>query len=160
MRLPLLLTLCTATIAFAIPVGSTLYIKTKDTPLLKEAKPTAVAIVKLQPGTAVVWLGVSAKDNVFHQVEVGGKKGFVLRSNLSPNEPQAELVDSGSGKPMSAQAFASSGATIKGPFPTPRRYDGTAEAEAAAELIYVEELNKAKATPEALAKKDKELHGR
>jgi hypothetical protein len=159
MRLPLLLTLCTATLAFAIPVGSELYIKTKDTPLLKDAKPQAPALVKLQPGTAVIWLGVSEKDKAFHQVEVGGKKGFVLRSNLSPNKPQQEL-DSGSGKPMSVQAFASSGAATKSPPPTTRNYNGPAEAEAAAELIYVEELNKAKATPEALTKKDKELHGR
>lgn len=159
MRLPLLLTLCTATLALAIPVGSELYIKSKDTPLLKDAKPQAPALAKLQPGTAVIWLGVSEKDKAFHQVEVGGKKGFVLRSSLSPNKPQQEL-DSGSGKPMSAQAFASSGTATKGIPPTRSYGNNPAEAEAAAELIYVEELNKAKATPEALAKKDRELHGR
>lgn len=159
--MPLLLTLCAATVAFAIPVGGTLYIKTKDAPLLKEAKSKAATLRKLQPGDRVVWMGVSEKDKDFHQVEIDGKKGFVLRGDLTPNKPQAEL-DSGSGKPMSAAAFASSGAATKGPFgPSHASYQGDpAATQAAAELIYLEELNKAKATPEALAKKDKELNGR
>ena len=63
---------------------------------------------------------------------------------------------------MSAAAFASSGAAVKdgdmGRGANSQR--SQAESAAAAELIYVEELNKAKATPEALKAKEKELNGR
>lgn len=162
MRTLLLLTLCVSTGALAIAKGGTLYIRSKDTALLKEPKANSQSLMKLQPGTEVVWNGASAKDKAFHEVVVGGKKGFVLMSSLSPNKPQEE-VDSSSGKPMTAQTFASSGAAVKdGDMGRGGNYaqGSPSESAAAAELIYVEELNKAKATPEALKAKEKELNGR
>lgn len=162
MRTLLLLTLCVSTGALAIAKGGTLYIRSKDTALLKEPKANSQSLMKLQPGTEVVWNGPSEKDKSFHEVVVGGKKGFVLMSSLSPNKPQTE-VDSSSGKPMSAAAFANSGAASKdGDMGRGGNYAqrSPAESAAAAELIYVEELNKAKATPEALRAKEKELNAR
>lgn len=153
------LVLSTAPGAFAVSVGGKLYVKTKDTPLLKDPKASSAKVSTLQPGTEVTWKGASAKDKQFQEVEAAGKKGFVSTTNLTPQQPQQEL-DGASGKPMSVQAFAASGAaTTKGPFGSPRAQTGGSPAtqEAAAELIYVEELNKAKATPQALEAKNKAL---
>lgn len=155
----LALVLSTAQGALAIPVGGKLYVKTKDTPLLKDPKASSAKVSTLQPGTEVTWKGASAKDKQFQEVEAAGKKGFVSTSNLTPQQPQQE-IDGSSGKPMSVQAFAASGAATKGPFGPPRAQTGGSPAtqEAAAELIYVEELNKAKATPQALEARNKALH--
>ncbi len=159
MRIFLALILCAATSALAIAKGGKLYIKSKDTPLMKQPSAKSVALVKLQPGTEVIWNGASEKDKVWHEVTVDGKKGFVAMHSLSPHRPQAEL-DTSTGKPMSAQAFADSGAAGGcrfGASSTVYKSSPSTEA-AAAELIYVEELNKAKATPEAISAKNKELH--
>lgn len=161
MRLPrllLALLLSTAQGALAVSPGGTLYIKSKDAPLLKEPKAKAAKLDTLQPGTAVTWLGVSEKDKQFHQVQAGAKKGFVLRSDLTPQKPQAELSGA-TGQPMSAQAFANSGAT-KGQ-PSSGSYaasKGPDVKAAAAELATVEELNEKTATPQAVAEKNKSLH--
>lgn len=152
------LVLSAAPSALAVSVGGKLYVKTKDTPLLKDPKSSSAKVSTLQPGTEVTWKGASAKDKQFQEVEAAGKKGFVSTSNLTPHQPQQE-IDGSRGKPMSGQAFAASGAATKGPFgPSHAQYQGSAATqEAAAELIYVEELNKAKATPQALEAKNKAL---
>jgi hypothetical protein len=149
----------TAQPALAIAVGGKLYVKSKDTPLLKDPKASSAKVSTLQPGTEVTWKGASAKDKHFQEVEAAGKKGFVLTSNLTPHQPQQE-IDGSSGKPMSGQSFASSGASTKGPFGPSHAQSGGSPAtqETAAELIYVEELNKAKATPQALEAQNKALH--
>ncbi len=159
MRILLTLILCAATSSLAVAKGGKLYIKSKDTKVMKEPSPKSVAVVTLQPGTEVVWNGPSAKDKLWHEVTFGGKKGFVHMHALSPNRPQEE-IDASTGKPMSAQAFASSGAAVGCRFGASSTVykSSSATEEAAAELIYVEELNKAKATPEALMAKNKELH--
>ena len=148
----LLLVLLFSTAALGVAKGGKLYIKSKDTALLKAPKPGAVKVATLQPGDEVTWLGPSEKDKTFHLVEVNGKKGFVLMSNLSPNKP---LVGN-DGTPMSRDAFLNSGAHVSCP-PQDPRYQSVADNEAAAELIYLEEFNKAKGTPAALRAKDKEL---
>jgi hypothetical protein len=153
----LTLVLSTAQSALAIAVGGKLYVKSKDTPLLKDPKASSAKLTTLQPGTEVTWKGASAKDKQFQEVEANGKKGFVLTSNLSPQQPQQEF-DGSVGKPMSAQAFANSGAATKDGPPRTQYQGSSAAQEAAAELIYVEELNKAKATPQALEAKNKALH--
>ena len=154
----LALVLSMAPRAHAVAVGGKLYVKSKDTPLLKEPKASSAKITTLQPGAEVTWKGASAKDKQFQEVEAAGKKGFVLTSNLTPSQPQQE-VDGSTNKPTSAPPFASSGAATKGTFgPSHAPYQSTASQEAAAELIYVEELNKAKATPQALEAKNKALH--
>lgn len=159
MRILLTLILCAATSALAIAKGGKLYIKTRDAALMKQPNAKSVAITRLQPGTEVIWNGPSEKDKSWHEVSVDGKKGFVKMQDLSPNQPQSEL-DTTTGKPMSAQAFASSGASVGCSFGASSTVykSSPATESAAAELIYVEELNKAKATPEAIMAKHKELH--
>ncbi len=154
----LTLILCAATSALAIARGGTLYIKSKDTGLMKQPNDKSAPIARLQPGTEVIWAGPSEKDKAWHQVSVNGKTGFVRRQDLSPHQPQAEL-DATTGKPMSAQTFAGGGAAKCGFGASASVYKSSPATEsAAAELIYVEELNKAKATPAALAAKNQELH--
>lgn len=138
-----------------------LYIKTKDTKLLKEPKATATAVGKpVQPGTEVTWKGASPKDKEFHEVEVDPKlKGFVLKGNLSPSKPQDELAGS-KGEPISAQAFSSSAAATRALTEAGMKYaNAKSVPEAAAELIYAEEHTKQSATPEAVAAKAKQLGG-
>jgi hypothetical protein len=155
-----------ATGAWAVAKGGKLYIKSKDVKLLKEPKATsAPASPKvLDVGTEVTWNGASEKDKLFHEIEVGGKKGFVLMSTLTASQPQKEIVGS-SGVPISAKEFASSGAATKALTPAGINYaksegkDAPQALEAAAEIIYVEEYNKTKGTAEALALKSKELRG-
>lgn len=146
--------------AFAVAKGGTLYIKSKDTKVLKDAKAGASAVTTLQPGDEVVWNGPSAKDKSFHEVQAKGKKGFVLQINLSPTKP-VEESDS-TGKPLSKSAFASSAAATKGLTEAGVKYakeSGIKDSEAAAQIIYTEEFNKQKATPEAVAAKAKALGG-
>lgn len=149
--------------AWAVKVGDNLYIKAKGVKLLKEAKATGAPIGKeLNVGDAVVWKGPDAKDKTFHQVEVGGKSGFVLMSSLSPNKPSPEIPETGK-PPMDAKAFASSGAATKALTPAGVTYakdgDNPSTTAAAAEIIYVEQHNIAKGTPTAIAAKAKELGG-
>lgn len=153
--------LISASGAWAVAKGGKLYIKSKDTKVLKDAKAGAATVATVQPGKEVTWNGPSPADKTFHEISVDGKKGFVLMSNLSPSAPVAE-IDSSSGKPMSAQSFASSGAATKGLTPAGVKYakaSGQGAADAAADIIYVEEHNKAKATPALVAAKAKELGG-
>ncbi len=154
--------LLSASGAWAVAKGGSLFIKSKDVKLLKEPKAGAAAAMPkaLEVGAEVKWLGASEKDKTFHEIEVSGKKGFVLMTNLSPNPVQKE-IDS-TGKTMSAQAFASSGAATKALTPAGVKYaeaSGVKESEAAAEIIYVEQHNIAKGTPAAIAAKAKELGG-
>lgn len=161
MRVLISLVFLAASSALAVVPGGLLYVRSPDTALLKEPKVKAAAVMKLQPGDEVTWRGVSEKDKEFHAVERNGKKGFVHRSNLSPNRPQDELGVAN--RPMSQQAFAASGAATKdGDMGRGQRsWDGDAKSlQAAAELLYLEELNKEKATPAAVAAKNKELHPR
>ncbi|MDP3238111.1 MAG: hypothetical protein Q8N26_35295 [Myxococcales bacterium] len=156
--------LLSASGALAVAKGGSLYIKSKDVKLLKDPKAGATALKPLDIGTEVKWLGASEKDKAFHEVEAGGKKGFVLMSNLSPSKPQMEIAGS-SGAAMSPQAFASSGAATKALTPAGINYakgegkDAPKALEAAAEIIHVEEYNKTKGTPEAIAAKSKSLGG-
>ena len=155
------LMLVSATSALAVSKGGTLYIKNKGVKLLKDPKATSAAVGKeLTVGSTVVWNGPSEKDKTFHEVVTpDGKKGFVLMANLSPNKPADEIAES-SGAPMSAQAFASSGAATKGLTEASLKYaeasDETVK-KATVQVIYSEEHNKNKQTDVALAAKSKEL---
>ena len=156
MRVLFVLVLFVATSALAIAKGSKLYICAKDTVLLKQPNAKAAKVTTLALGAEVTWLGPSEKDKSFHEVEAAGKKGFVHTGSLTPNKPQLE--GEASGKPISPPAFANSGAATKDGPMTVNYSDPTSNA-AAAELTAVEELNKTKATPEAVAQKNKELRG-
>lgn len=130
-----------------------LYIKSKDTKLLKDASLTAGVVATLQPGTEVTWKGADAKEKTLHKVVANGKEGFVLQANLTPSKPANEVLGS-DGKSVSAQAVASSGAATKALTPAALKYaeaKGPSANEAAIEIIYLEEHNNNVATPEAIA---------
>jgi predicted small lipoprotein YifL len=156
------LALVGAATAGAVKKGDPLFIKSKDTKVLKDPKADSKTVDTLQPGTSVTWNGPSDKDKQFHEVTTAkGKKGYVLMSNLTPNKPADEISGS-SGEPVSAHAFASSGAATKALTEAGVSYakgKGASTMEAAAEIIYVEEFNKTKGTNEAIAAKAKELAG-
>jgi hypothetical protein len=137
----------------AVSADRQLFIKSKDTKQLKDPSFTAKVLQTLQPGTEVTWKGADPKEKTLHKVVVGGKEGYVLQANLSPNKPAEEYL-TGDGKPISAQAVASSGAATKALTPAALKYageKGPSGAEAACEIIYLEEHNKNKGTPEAIA---------
>ncbi|MGV3621176.1 MAG: hypothetical protein ACO1OB_10185 [Archangium sp.] len=147
--------------AFAVKVGDNLFIKSKDTKILKDAKAGSATVTSVGVGEEVKWEGPSDKDKQWHKVTFKGKTGYVLMSNLSPSKPQGE-IDASTGKPMSAQAFASSGAATKALTPAAINYSKTKPADTqkvATEIIYAEVHNKNKATPEAIAAKSKALGG-
>lgn len=129
-----------------------LFIKSKDTKLLKDPSFTAKVVQTLQPGTEVTWKGADGKEKSLHKVVAAGKEGFVLQANLTPNKPANEFL-TGDGKPISAQAVASSGAATKALTPAALAYandKGPSGLEAAAEIIYLEEHNKNKGTAAAI----------
>ncbi len=145
--------------ALAIPRGGVLYVAAPGVKLLKEPKATSkpASPRELPRGTEVTWLGASAKDKRFQEVEVAGQKGFIETSHLTPAKPSLEVDVTG--RPMSPEAFAASGARVvdadmgRGTFtPTDEKAD--------ADLAAVEALNRATATPQALAAKRKSLQGR
>ena len=100
--------------AFALSAGDTVYVRARDTQVLKKASPTADTVLKLQPGDAVLWRGADKEQPKWHRVEVHGQVGFVWFSNLSTTPPDKELLTSPQGaSKVDAQAFASSGAAGK-----------------------------------------------
>lgn len=130
-----------------------LFIKTKDTKQLQAANLTAKVVQTLQPGTEVTWKGADPREKTLHRIVVGGKEGYVLQSNLTPSKPANEFLTS-DGKPVSAQAVASSGAATKALTPAAIKYAearGPSANEAAIEIIYLEEHNNNEGTPEAIA---------
>lgn len=141
MRLLILSLLCAAAGALAFPKGTTLYVRANDTLLQKQPGKKGPAVTKLQAGQAVIWNGLSLKDDRWHEVTVDGKKGFVQLSELRPHARTVE-IDGPTAKPMSPETSTET------------------EAAAAAELIYLEEFHKVTATAAALAKKNDELHPR
>lgn len=156
--------LLSASGAWAVKVGDNLFVKAKGVKLLKEAKATSAAVAgtkELNVGEEVKWKGPDAKDKTFHQIEVGTKSGFVPMTSLSPNKPSLEIAEAG--KPgLDTKAFASSGAATKGLTNAALAYSGEKGPDmvkAAVQVIYVEEHNKNKGTPEAIAMKTKELGG-
>ena len=97
--------------AWAVKVGEMLYIRSKDTALVKKADPKAPVVTKLQPGTEVIWNGPDDKNKQFHKVKAGSKEGFVLQANLTSSKPSDEVGSDGKG--ISARAVASSGAATR-----------------------------------------------
>lgn len=124
--------------ALAVGVGEKLFIRAKNTKMLKEPTPASPGVAILQPGDQVTWLGKHEKDKKWHKVRTaGGKEGVVFQTNLSTTPPSQEL--SASGAKLDAQAFASSGAAVRGLSEVGEKYassqpDLKAEAEKLREL--------------------------
>jgi RHS repeat-associated protein len=99
-------------------VGDCLFIRSRGTRVLRNPSATSDPAMRgeLEPGDEVRWLGYDSSTG-FDRIEVtlpggGTVEGYVLRQNLSPNAPDTQYRDFG--RPMSSQAYASSGAGTKG----------------------------------------------
>ena len=121
-RLAVLWAWAGATLAVAAPSApnpkpAVLYVKTKDTHLKNSSKPSATTLLVLQPGAQVTYLGRDG-TTPWHQVTAPGTKGaavqgVIYQANLSSAPPAMEVISKNPDKPLSPQAFASSGAAIK-----------------------------------------------
>jgi hypothetical protein len=140
--------------AWALGPGSTLYVASPEVTVRDAPSLKGKSVLTLKRGEEVKWLGVSPKDKSFHQIESAGKKGFVHLADLSPAKPQQEVTSAPSTEPV---PFAQSGAATKTPaIPSATRPE---DAEAMRAIEQLEALNAAAATPEALAKKRREISG-
>ncbi|HEX8435032.1 SH3 domain-containing protein [Archangium sp.] len=119
-RFPALLALvCTLSggTALAVKAGGTLYVKAKHTHLKASSSPTADTLVVLQPGKDVTYDGRVA-GSPWCKVKVavdkkGTVEGFIYQANLGVSPPSMEVTSKSPGKPLSPEAFASSGAAVK-----------------------------------------------
>jgi len=76
-------------LALLVKPGGTLYVKGEGVELRSRVSRGEV-LAKLLPGTEVKWLGPDTKDPSWHRVEVGGKKGVVPMSSLTPHKAITE----------------------------------------------------------------------
>ncbi len=67
-----------------VKIGGTLYICSKDTKLLKtpNLRELQNGVIRLQPGTAVIWLGKANEDGRFENIRFGIHTGYTLSQNL------------------------------------------------------------------------------
>jgi hypothetical protein len=148
-RLPALLLLaCVATAvpALAVTPGGTLYIKAKNTHVKASSSPTANTLVVLQPGNAVKYDGREGTTPWCKVTVAADKKGstvqgFVYQANLGVSPPSLEVTSKNPGKPLSPEAFASSGAAVKALGPGAIEYGKSlSRPESVGQLIKLEEL--------------------
>ena len=111
-------------VAAAVKVNEPLYVKAKNTRVMKAPSPTADTVLILQPGEQVTWKGADPKNKQWHQVEAsGGKKGYVFQSNLSTTAPNMELVtDNGEKRKVDPKGFVASAAAVKALSPGAVKY--------------------------------------
>lgn len=102
--------------ALAVTVGGKLYVKAKNTRVMKSPSPTADVVTVLQPGETVTWKGADPTNKQWHEVKLpGGKTGFTFQTNLSTQPPSMELVVDEKGKvnKVDPKGFVASGAAVK-----------------------------------------------
>ncbi len=147
-RLPALLALvCTMTggTALAVKAGGTLYVKAKHTHLKASSSPTAETLVVLEPGKEVTYDGRVA-GSPWCKVKVtvdkkGPLQGVIYQANLGVSPPAMEATSKSPGKPLSPEAFASSGAAVKALGPGAIEYGKSlARPESVDQLIGLEKL--------------------
>lgn len=148
-RLPALLLLltCVATpgLALAVPPGGTLYVKAKNTHVKASSSPTANTLVVLQPGKEVTYKGREGTTPWCKVAVAADKKGsvegFVYQANLGVSPPSLEVTSKNPGKPLSPEAFASSGAAVKALGPGAIEYGKSlSRPESVQQLIQLEKL--------------------
>ncbi|HEY8210023.1 MAG TPA: SH3 domain-containing protein [Myxococcaceae bacterium] len=93
--------------------GGTLYIKARNTRVLKDPSATAAVVVILQPGAPVTWQGPDPKDKRWQRVVSGKNKGVVMTANLSAEMPKVEVTAVTGAAAADTNSFASSGAASK-----------------------------------------------
>jgi|CXWL01.1.fsa_nt_gi uncharacterized protein YgiM (DUF1202 family) len=100
-----------------------LYVRNRETPLQKQASLGSAVLTRIPAGATVTWLGAGS-PKTFDKVRFGDKEGFVPHAALTTRAPSQE-VSKTDGKPISAQAFASSGAATRGLSEAGLKYDKT-----------------------------------
>jgi len=147
-RLPALLALAcmmTGGPALAVKPPGTLYIKAKNTHLKASSSPTADTLAVLQPGKAVTFDARTA-NTPWCKVTVatdkkGSVQGFVYQANLAVSPPSMEVSSKNPTKPLSPEAFASSGAAVKALGPGAIEYGKSlSRPESVQQLIALESL--------------------
>ena len=141
-RLPALLALAcmmTGGPALAVKPPGTLYIKAKNTHLKASSSPTANTLEVLQPGKDVTYEG-KEPGSPWCKVRVAQEKksplqGYIYQANLSVSPPSMEVTSKSPGKPLSPQAFASSGAAIKALGPKAITYSQSVPQSASGEQL-------------------------
>lgn len=103
--------------ALAVKPPGTLYIKAKNTHLKASNSPTANTLEVLQPGREVTFEG-KEPNSPWCKVRVATEKksplqGYIYQANLAVSPPSMEVTSKNPGKPLSPEAFASSGAAVK-----------------------------------------------
>src|SRR5436190_22759141 len=112
--------------------GDTLYIKARNTRVLKDPSASAAVVVILQPGDAVTWQGPDAKDKRWQKVVSGKDKGVVMTANLTAEKPKAEVTAVTGAAAADTNSFASSGAASKALGPGAIAYAKEQKSETAA----------------------------
>src|SRR3954469_7843529 len=93
--------------------GDTLYIKARNTRVLKDPSAGAAVVAILQPGAPVTWQGPDPKDKRWQRVVSGKNKGVVMTANLSAEKPKAEVTAVTGVDAADVKAVASAGAASK-----------------------------------------------
>lgn len=94
--------------------GDTLYIKARNTRVLKDPSASAAVVAVLQPGAAVTWQGPDPKDKRWQRIALPGKKqGVVMSANLTAERPKPEVTAVTSAQAADTATFTSSGAASK-----------------------------------------------
>ncbi|HVE86783.1 MAG TPA: SH3 domain-containing protein [Myxococcales bacterium] len=115
--------------------GDILYIKARNTRVLKDPSASAAVVVILQPGAPVTWQGPHPKDKRWQKVAAGGKQGVVMSANLSVEPPRAEVTAATGAAAADVTASASSGAASKALGPGAIAYAETLNAKTAARQL-------------------------
>ena len=74
----------------AMATGQKVFVKSKNTRLLKAANIGSLTLATLQPGEEIVWQKKANEE--FHEVVAGKQTGFVYFANLSLKKPVAEYL--------------------------------------------------------------------
>jgi len=99
--------------AAAAKPGDTLYIKARNTRVLKAPSAGAAVVVVLQPGDAVTWQGPDPRDKRWQKVTSGKQQGVVMTANLTAERPRQEVTGVTGAAAQDTSAFMSSGAASK-----------------------------------------------
>ncbi len=125
--------------ALAVKPGGTLYIKARNTHLKASAEPTASTLAVLQPGMEVTYEGRQGTTpwcQVTAAMEKKGPlRGVIFQSSLAVAPPSMEVSRKNPSKPLSPEAFASSGAAIKAVGPGTLAYGKTLSQSQSAEQL-------------------------
>jgi hypothetical protein len=113
---PVLAAVCAllATAAAAgVKPGETLYVKTRNTRVLKSPSASAAVVVVLQPGAPVTWEGPDPTDGRWQRVTSGKKQGVVMTANLAAEPPKPEVTQITGATSSDAKAAMSTGAASR-----------------------------------------------